>query len=191
MPSNTSRRGRADPVSGPLPNSYWLPGRQVCAGEYPGHWVPATARVKLGVLLDAGIRSFVDLTEPRDGLSPYEAQLHEAATERSADVRYVRLGVRDMDIPAIPHMSRILDHIAVEVAAGRTVYLHCWGGVGRTGTVVGCYLAHGRRSGDEALALLAELWQAMSAEKLNDFPESPQTPAQRDFVRNWTSPPSP
>jgi protein-tyrosine phosphatase len=82
-------------------------------------------------------------------------------------------------------MSRILDHLEGELAAERKVYLHCWGGVGRTGTVVGCHLVRGRRSGDEALALLAQLWQGMSAEKRLDFPESPQTAEQREFVRSW------
>ena len=31
------------------------------------------------------------------------------------------------------------------------MYLHCWGGVGRTGTVVGCWLVRHGRTGDEAL----------------------------------------
>ena len=32
--------------------------------------------------------------------------------------------------------------------------MHCWGGVGRTGTTVGCWLVRHGRSGTEALAEL-------------------------------------
>ncbi|MSR27507.1 MAG: hypothetical protein EXS06_10930, partial [Planctomycetaceae bacterium] len=39
----------------------------------------------------------------------------------------------------------ILADIDAELAAGRPVYVHCWGGVGRTGTVVG--LVHVARRG--------------------------------------------
>ena len=82
-------------------------------------------------------------------------------------------------------MSRILDHIDAELAAGRKVYLHCWGGIGRTGTAVGCHLVRSGQSGVEALATIAELWRGVSEQKRRDFPESPQTRAQREFVNAW------
>ena len=31
-------------------------------------------------------------------------------------------------------MQEILDAVDRALAAGRNVYLHCWGGIGRTGT---------------------------------------------------------
>ncbi|HEU4828421.1 MAG TPA: hypothetical protein VFT04_04425 [Gemmatimonadales bacterium] len=169
----------------PIPNAYWLPGGRVLAGEYPGHWVAQVARERIGRLLDAGIRSFLDLTEESDPLQPYDEQLHTEAASRGVDVVYVRLGVRDMDVPAREQMSRILDHIDAELEAGRKVYVHCWGGIGRTGTAVGCHLVRSGRSGAEALATIAELWQGVSEAKRRDFPESPQTRAQRAFVEAW------
>jgi hypothetical protein len=169
----------------PIPNSYWLPGGRVCAGEYPGHWVARTARERIGRLLDAGIRSFLDLTEEGDPLEPYDDHLYEEAGRRDIDVVYARFGVRDMDVPAREQMAKILDHLDAELAAGRNVYLHCWGGIGRTGTAVGCHLVRSGRSGTEALATIAELWQTVSEVKRRDFPESPQTRAQRAFVEGW------
>ena len=109
----------------PIPNSYWLPGERVCAGEYPGHWVERTAKERIGLLLDAGIRSFLDLTEETDPLDPYDELLRLEAEQRGLDVVYVRLAVRDMDVPPREHMARILDHIDAELEAGRNVYLHC------------------------------------------------------------------
>ena len=46
---------------------------------------------------------------------------------------------------------------------GRKAYVHCWGGVGRTGIVAGCYLIeHGHYTGEAALAQLQLLWRRMS-----------------------------
>jgi protein tyrosine/serine phosphatase len=80
-------------------------------------------------------------------------------------------------------MHRILDLIDAEHDRGRSVYLHCWAGVGRTGTVVGCYLVRHGLSGQEALDRIATLWQGM--EKRYRAPQSPETEAQRQFVLGW------
>ena len=37
-------------------------------------------------------------------------------------------------------MRIILGALDTALKAGEIVYVHCWGGVGRTGTVVGCHL---------------------------------------------------
>jgi hypothetical protein len=169
---------------GPILNSYWIPGELICAGEYPGH-DRAAASAGLGALLDAGVRSFVDLTEESDGLRPYDADLRALALERDVEVTYRRLAIRDMDVPPREHMDAILDHIELETAAGRKVYVHCWGGVGRTGTVIGCHLVRCGKDGDAALEAVAELWQFMSAEKRRWHGGSPETTAQRMYVRQW------
>ena len=54
-------------------------------------------------------------------------------------------------------MVSILATIRDEIAAGRPVYVHCWGGTGRTGTVAGCWLVEQGLTGDEALRRIAEL----------------------------------
>jgi protein-tyrosine phosphatase len=78
-------------------------------------------------------------------------------------------------------MTRILDDIDGEIDGGATVYVHCWGGVGRTGTVVGCWLMrHGLDDGDP-IRRIAELRRAASAAPA----PSPQTSAQRAMVGAW------
>jgi protein-tyrosine phosphatase len=92
-----------------------------------------------------------------------------------------------MGLPASPeHLGRILDTLDGALAAGRNVYLHCWGGIGRTGTVVGCYLVRRGLTGGAALARLAEWWRTVPKSGL--YPRSPQTNDQVAYVRAWREP---
>jgi protein-tyrosine phosphatase len=50
-----------------------------------------------------------------------------------------------------------LGRIRDETSSGRIVYLHCWGGKGRTTTVVGCLLIDGGLDYDATIARIAEL----------------------------------
>ena len=126
-------------MRGPIPNSYRLHDGRLIAGEYPGDRDEKVARAKLGALLDAGVTVFIDLTE-RHELSPYDALVAGMATARGTSVTYVRLPIRDISVPKSPGVMReILDTIDSALESGGTVYVHCWGGVGRTGTVVGCH----------------------------------------------------
>jgi hypothetical protein len=69
-------------------------------------------------------------------------------------VEVVRHPVRDMDVPADPAAyRRTLDGIEARVRDGRTVVVACRGGLGRTGTAVGCILRDGGLSGGEAVRL--------------------------------------
>ena len=88
-----------------------------------------------------------------------------------------------MSIPATEVMAEILGAIESELAAGKPVYFHCWGGIGRTGTVAACWLIEQGRSCDSALETLNLLRASIpDADR-----ESPQTEEQRTFVRAWTA----
>lgn len=167
----------------PHPNCYWvIPGRFL-AGEYPGAFRPTIARQRLADYLASGITYFLDLTQPHDGLEPY-AELVAAEGERlGIKTTYVRLPIYDMSVPSAPQMVAILDTIDQAMAAGQNVYVHCWGGIGRTGTVVGCHLVRHGYSGEQALDQLAYWWE--SVEKSNRSPRSPETNEQVNMVRNW------
>ena len=160
----------------PDPNTYWLlPGR-LLAGEYPGAPDPAAARRKVGAFVAAGVDTFIDLTEPGE-LIPYALLL-------PAGAEHHRLPIRDLGVPDDPrHMQAILDAIDTALAAGRGVYVHCWGGVGRTGTVVACWLQRRGRSPEAALAELAGHWKTVG--KFHRTPRSPETDGQRAWVHRW------
>lgn len=174
---------KTDPLpEKPLPASYWvLPGRFL-AGEYPALGSEFQIRQRLTALLMAGLDTFINLTWPGE-LPPYEDILHEEARLLGKQVTCLRFPIPDFGLPTPQEMTRILDAIDAALAEGHNVYLHCWGGVGRTGTTVGCYLVRHGRSGDQALAEVAERYRSAAQSRLH--PRSPETEAQAAFVRAW------
>jgi len=56
----------------PIPNSNVLLDGRLIAGEYPGDRRDGPAKAKFGALLDAGVRTFIDLTESHE-LAPYDS----------------------------------------------------------------------------------------------------------------------
>jgi protein-tyrosine phosphatase len=173
------------PHRGPFENSYHVDGGRLIAGEYPGAhpYESEAARTKLRALLDAGVRTFIDLTEPHE-LEPYAELLSEEATALDVKPRHVRLPILDVSTPRTPAvMHEILDTIDAALATGNGVYVHCWGGVGRTGTVIGCYLVRSGMTGADALARVNELFGSM--EKSQRRPRSPETDEQEAYVLAW------
>ena len=89
---------------------------------------------------------------------------------------------KDLSVPTERQMIRILNQIDLCIKHGKPVYVHCWGGRGRTGTVVGRYLArHGMASGKHVLVRIAELRKGTADA---DQP-SPETKDQIRMVINW------
>lgn len=165
----------------PNDNTYWVSG-QLLAGEYPGHWDDAVARQRLQAYLDAGVTCFIDLTEEGE-LVAYRDLLPDRGPAGQG-ILYRRMAIRDLGLPRSPEfMAAILDQIDQAVEQGHTVYVHCWGGVGRTGTVVGCHLVRRGMSGDQALAEIARHWRTVH--KRSRHPRSPETPEQAAYVRLW------
>ncbi len=59
------------------------------------------------------------------------------------------------------------------------MYVHCWGGVGRTGTVIGCVLADEGLGYDEIIDRLETLRRG--SRKANR--SAPEMPVQHDLLR--------
>lgn len=160
------------------------------AGEYPGNPSPNVAETRLRELVGNGVRTFIDLTSQADrddGLASYEPFLAEIDGEGALGLKRYGFEIPDMKIPSGPAVMRgILDRIRAELDAGRACYVHCWGGIGRTGTAVGCWLRECGLDGETALARVQQLYGShMDAAKLSRYPRSPQQPAQLRYVRDW------
>ena len=165
----------------PIPDSYWAADGLLLAGEYPGSVQPANARQKLGALLDAGIRAFFDLTETGE-LLPYDHMLRELASGRRIAVAYDRVAIRDLGVPPPADLHALLSRLQQNVSDNIPSYVHCWGGIGRTGTVIGCCLVqHGGLNGTQALTRIADLRRGSP----DGYRRSPETEEQRAMVLGW------
>jgi hypothetical protein len=145
-------------------------------------------RQKLEAFLEAGVGTVINLMEENEGgtagtpLWRYEPILVREAPAHGTVVECHRHPIRDVDVTSPERMGAILDAIDAAIAAGRTVYVHCLGGRGRTGTVVGCWLVrHGMASGATAVDEIRRLRAGVPDAA---FP-SPETTDQRAMIRNW------
>jgi len=99
-------------------------------------------------------------------------------------VFYYRFPICDVSVPDPATLEAVLEALGTSVTAGRKAAVHCWGGVGRTGTVIGCYLVRALQlTGAEALEHIAREWQGV--EKRNRKPHSPETSAQCRMVETY------
>jgi hypothetical protein len=171
----SNQRPPADPDR-PIPNTYWvIPGR-LLAGEYPGHPEDPIALERLLRLQAAGIKTFVDLTE--DGEMPGYHHL------LPPDTSHVRSAIVDSSVPLnVSQTQAVLVTIQEALSRGRGVYVHCRAGIGRTGLIVGCFLAEAEENGRTALKVLNSLWR--QSERAKAWPTVPQTAEQADYVRRW------
>lgn len=132
---------------------YWVVEGRFLAGPHPG--------ADPSELIGLGVDAFVDLTETGSYRAPVEVLRHP---------------IPDFGVPSPDQARVILDDLDRLLEADRCVYLHCQGGVGRTGTMVGLWLRRHRlvTEGDVLTVL-----EAMAGRR------SPETPAQRRMVRYW------
>lgn len=172
----------------PLPRTWWVLGGQLLAGPYPGDLDPAIAESKLDAILAAGIRTFVCLQEEREcgyggvPFADYRPVINRLAKKRRIEVTFTRMAIADMGVTDKKAMTRILDTIDEAIADNKPVYLHCWGGHGRTSTVVGCLLVRHGLTGEEALAQITAL---RAADAYMRGKPAPQTRQQCEMVRHW------
>jgi protein-tyrosine phosphatase len=166
----------------PIQNSYWVFEHTLLAGEHPCAYQPQECYTRLQWLLRYGITSFIDLTEEQDyNKSAYLQNLYAEAKALNMHIEYYHMPIPDMSVPNLSDMHQIIKTIDNLLVQRFPIYIHCLGGLGRTGTVVGCYLVHRGKSGSNALQTINQLRQSLP----NRYEPSPETEEQRQFVLSW------
>ena len=166
----------------PILESYWVEENSFLAGEYPGGYDLETTRRRMDAFLQTGVYTFIDLTHSNERM-PYVNILKEQGEVYGVNPAYHQYSIRDHSIPSAETMTGILDSIDEAIENGSCVYVHCWGGVGRTGMVVGCYLVRHGATNIQALAQVNKLYKTRP--KNPYLPRSPETDEQVEFVLNW------
>lgn len=146
------------------------------AGEHPDGGSEHATRARLEALLGAGVRCFVNLTEP-DELPDYSDLL-------PAGIGYHAFPLPDHSVPrSAQQMRAIQDALGELLAADTPVYVHCRAGIGRTGITVGCYLREQGETPQGALAELNRLWQQNA--RAARWPTVPETSEQEQYLLDW------
>lgn len=159
-------------------HGYWVEPGRILAGEYPGRRNdPRATAEKLNLLVDNGIRTIIDLTHPADGMDPYDTVLDQISDARDLDLRRISVPIPDMGIIETAVYDDIVSTVRTSATRGG-VYFHCWGGIGRTGTVAGCLLVDSGLSGAEAVD---ELERRRSVTRKSHM-AAPQTPEQMRII---------
>ena len=186
----------------PYPGCYWVIPGQLLAGPHPGRNDSEELDAILVALLDAGIRSVINLTqetgaeeaeemsdvgnaaEPLQEFTPYEDRLESLAEERDEFVEIEHLTMDVGSASASQEMELVLDAIDAEIDGRNSPTLvHCDSGNGNTGVAIGCYLArHDIAVGKDAIEKIKEL-RAVDAE-LSSV-KSPENIVQERFVSRW------
>ncbi len=143
-----------------ITNFSWL-----LPGQLAGFGLPEQATfTDLQALRDQGIGALVSLTE-----APMDPELTS-----QIGIRYQHLPVPDMQAPSLDEIQCFTRFVTVARAAGIATATHCRAGLGRTGTMLACYLVHEGHTWDHALATV----------RVNR-PGSVETPAQENVVYEY------
>eukprot|EP00798_Chlamydomonas_sp_ICE-L_P002066 gene2066-18250_t len=188
----------AKEMAGPTAWSNWVIRGRVMAGAYPASLNDTETDQILTTLLELGVNTFVCLQAEvnihcpesswrnQRGLRPYikDAQkllgkAHETADPKiqQQKIDFLHLPIIDGNVTTDNAMHKLAEDCIQRVLQGENLYIHCWGGHGRTGTLVSVML--GRMYG---LPYTAAMRYCQAFHNSRQYPQgvnSPQTPVQR------------
>jgi atypical dual specificity phosphatase len=133
-----------------LPNFSWLEEHKLAAMSYP------ESEDAFTLLWRMGIRTLINLTEeplPEEFLS-------------NVGILTEHIPVVDFTAPTLKQVEQALALIHLNMRRNMPVAVHCIAGLGRTGTVLACYLVGEGKSADEAITIIRR-WRPGSIETLD------------------------
>ena len=133
-----------------LPNFSWLVEHKLAAMSYP------ESEDALNLLWRMGIRALINLTEEP---LPEEFLLN-------VGILTEHIPVVDFTAPTLKQVEQALAMIHLNMGRNMPVAVHCIAGLGRTGTVLACYLVGEGKSADEAITIIRR-WRPGSIETLD------------------------
>ena len=148
-----------------LDRFHWIVPQQLAGCSLPGRI--AELPEDLAELREKGIGAVASLTE-----FPLEPR-----AIRSAGLEWRHFPIDDFSIPTIDQAREFCRWTDEQIAAKRAVAVHCFAGLGRTGTMIGCWLV--REPGARTEQVLTRLRRIE--------PGFVQTAQQEAFIAVWES----
>lgn len=156
-----------DDYCGPTPESNWVVPGKLLVGAYPASTDDAETLDLITSILQLGITKFVCLQQEyreqgvtevmwRSGqaLRPYFHDVRSIIRKKAMlpclkgehivsaeNLTFVHFPIRDCGITDDDRVVELARSLVKAIAEGSIIYLHCWGGHGRTGTLV-CIMLH-------------------------------------------------
>jgi len=138
LPSRDPLPSRIEPSSqpAPTPGTHWVITGRLAAGQSPGY--PSSSLIDL---VNAGVDTFVSLQKSyyEYGCTDYRQTLRNLAKKPDFPphpINFIHFPVPDLGVVEDQDMLALTYQLADLLRNGRSLYVHCYGGHGRTGTVL-------------------------------------------------------
>ncbi len=160
----------------PIEYSYPV-SKDVFAGEHPLFNIyKRSIEGNVPKLLKFGITIFLDLTQPHE--------VREYASFLPPEVQRISFPIRNCDVPSsvesVIELFRRLEQLLHGQPLAK-LYIHCHGGVGRTGTIVACYyIFFEHLTFEEALDKMRRQYAQSPRSK---YMNAPETKRQIEFIK--------
>lgn len=166
----------------PFKNSYWVIANELLAGEIPASIQMEETEKKLNALINLKIDVVINLMELNEVNNQGQPFYDYFPYLQSKHIECLRFPIKDLSIPTVDEMTDIVDTINHFLSQQKKVYIHCWGGIGRTGTVIGCFLKSNQLSTNQNVLKFIQFLKKDSGLSHRD---SPETLEQENFVLNF------
>ncbi len=154
-------------------------GLELYGGQHPSSYDKNERLYKIEELTQLGITTSICLMQDHEIelFAPYKDDILKI----NQGFKWLHYPILDMFVPEKAFMKQILDHLDQLIAQEEKIYVHCLGGHGRTGTVIGCWLKRYGIKNQEVYLKLAQ-WRVQT---LFGKTSSPQTAEQFTMIKNW------
>ncbi|CAF1026462.1 unnamed protein product [Rotaria sp. Silwood1] len=170
---------------GPTNYSHWVIPKLLLASAYPGEKDPNAHKLLVRKIIDAGVQVVVNIMEIEElkTFTPYKDLMLQFAKEVNREIEFISFPIRDQSVHQDDqHVLDFCLGLGDRIKQGQVVLVHCWGGHGRTGTIISIVIGIlFNLNSEEAISMNRRLHDQRI--RTNGI-SSPETQSQIDQIRS-------